>query len=244
MSPPAYRTFNPGQQETRIVRDSVREDDLDIVDVADLLIWRAPDDLQISLFAYGDGACSILDAEKRRSAKCSHTNGLKRAESNSHDLFDAVMVGNSGHASLAQRIGVRAQYEPAACASESKRELSCQLHVPSRRRSVRLLAIVPLPARWMQKFDLSRRQRQVCSCRCNCQNDISLNQQPNEILRTKSLEIRPEIIFRKAGAWPEPVFEIVDAELGGVAACHRPEMSGYGKSELVGLIDNRSQRIP
>src|SRR5262245_35248982 len=96
----------------------------------------------------------------------------------------------------------------------------------------------------MQELDLIRRERKASGDRRERQNDVSLDQQPNETLRCRSLGIGPEVIFGKARAWPKPVFEIVDSELSGVATGHRPEMRGHGKSQLMGLIDNRSQRVP
>lgn len=117
-SPPTYEAPDAGQEERRVVRDSVREDDLDVVNVTNVLIRSTPDNLQIGFFAHGDAACAVLDAEERRSAERRHADGLERAESNPDGLFDAVMVGNSRHASFAEVVGIRAECEAAAGTSE------------------------------------------------------------------------------------------------------------------------------
>ena len=59
-SSPTYQAFDARQQERRVVRDSVREDDLDVINVANVLIRSTADDLQVGLFAHGDAAGAIL----------------------------------------------------------------------------------------------------------------------------------------------------------------------------------------
>ena len=165
-SSPTYQAFDARQQERRVVRDSVREDDLDVVNVANVLIRSTPDDLQIGFFAHGDAAGAILYAEKRRPVECRHANRLQRTESNPDDLFDRVVVGESRHAAFVPTIGIRTEDEPATCPSECESQPSCKLHgglLRTRRPGFfghrPLLPLVPLSPLWMQQLYLIGGQR-------------------------------------------------------------------------------------
>ena len=227
-SPPTYKALDAGQEEPRVVRDSVREDDLDVVNVTNVLIRSTPDDLQIGFFAYGDAACAVLDTEERSSAERRHADGLERAESNPDGPFDAVMVGDSRHASFSEVVRIQPiqggrRHErmresvaltfaaPPDCGRKSP------LHQPPPTARARTSPAAPDAG-----GRLIWREREASGDRCERQNDVSLNQQPNETLRARSLGISAEILFGHPRARPESVLEIVDFELGGFAHVTEP----------------------
>src|SRR4030095_4524916 len=166
-------------------------------------------------------------------------------------LLDAVMVRDTRHPSGAQGIGIRAQYEAAAGARECQRQISRDLPqrlvAANRRRSVsqfHLLALVSLPAIAMQELHLIRWKREVCCYGRKRQNDLSLDEQPNETLRLRAVRIGPKVVFRSPSTRSERVLEIVDSNLGGLSAGHRCEVSCHGESKAMSLVDDCRKSIP
>ena len=78
-----------------------------------------------------------------------HANRLQRTEPDPYNLFDRVVGGESRHAALSQRVRIGTKHEPAASASESESQLSCQLHLTRRGSTSCLLAVVPLSSHCM-----------------------------------------------------------------------------------------------
>jgi hypothetical protein len=120
LSPPTYKTFDAGQQKRRVERDSVCENDLDVVNVGDVLIRSTTDNLQIRFLTDRDGASAILYTEKRRTVEGGHANGLERTEPDPDHLPDSVVGGESRHTPLSQRVRIGTENEPAARPSESQ----------------------------------------------------------------------------------------------------------------------------
>ena len=65
-----------------------------------------------------------------------------------------------------------------------------------------------------------RREREASGDRRERQDDVSLNQQPNQALRERSLGVSAKILGGNARARSECMFEIINPKLDGLAACY------------------------